>query len=122
MIPLSIILRKTGLGYQPSKNGPKISHLLYMDDLKLYSKTSSKLESLLNTVRIFSNDIEMEFGLDKCATLVLNKGKPTQLENVKLPNNEIIKGLSLQESYKYLGILQGDNIKHDQVKEKTSKE
>ena len=64
----------------------------------------------------------MEFGLDKCATLVLNKGKPTQLENVKLPNNEIIKGLSLQESYKYLGILQGDNIKHDQVKEKTSKE
>ena len=122
MIPLSIILRKTGLGYQPSKNGPKISHLLYMDDLKLYSKTSSKLESLLNTVRIFSNDIEMEFGLDKCATLVLNKGKPTQLENVKLPNNEIIKGLSLQESYKYLGILQGDNIKHNQVKEKTSKE
>ena len=122
MIPLSIILRKTGLGYQPSKNGSKISHLLYMDDLKLYSKTSSELESLLNTVRIFSNDIEMEFGLDKSATLVLNKGKPTQLENVKLPNNEIIKGLSLQESYKYLGILQGDNIKHDQVKEKTSKE
>ena len=51
-----------------SKSAAKISHLLYMDDLKLYGKSSNELESLLNTVRIFSTDISMEFGLEKCAT------------------------------------------------------
>ena len=44
MIPLTIILRKTGLGYQTSKMAAKISHLLYIDDLKLYCKTEAQLE------------------------------------------------------------------------------
>ena len=76
MIPMTIILRQTGLGYQISKSAAKISHLLYMDDLKLHGKSSNELESLLNTVRIFSTDISMEFGLEKCATLAKEK-KPT---------------------------------------------
>ena len=62
LIPQTIILRQTQLGYQISKNTAKISHLLYMDDLKLYGKSTAEPESLLNTVRIFSNDISMEFG------------------------------------------------------------
>ena len=65
LIPLTIKLRQTGFGYQASKNAAKISHLLYIDDLKLYGKSAPELESLLNTVRIFSNDISMEFGPDK---------------------------------------------------------
>ena len=32
MIPMTTILRQTGLGYQTSKSAAKISHLLYMDD------------------------------------------------------------------------------------------
>ena len=35
MIPMTTILRQTGLGYQTSKSAAKISHLLYMDGLKL---------------------------------------------------------------------------------------
>ena len=42
-----------------------------MDDLKLYFKKEKGLESLVQPVRIFSDDIGMEFGIDKCATLVL---------------------------------------------------
>ena len=64
MIPMTTILRQTGLGYQTSKSAAKISHLLYMNDLKLYGKSSNESESLLNTVRIFSTDISMEFGQD----------------------------------------------------------
>ena len=67
LISLTIILRQTQLGYQISKNTAKMIHLLYMDDLKLYGKSTSEQESLLNTVRIFINEISMEFGLDKCA-------------------------------------------------------
>ena len=106
MIPMTTILRQTGLGYQTSKSAAKISHLLYMDDLKLYGKSSNELESLLNTVRIFSNDISMEFGLEKCATLTIHKEKATHTEGLTLSNNNTIKGLSLEESYKYLGVQQ----------------
>ena len=89
-----------------------------MDDLKLYGKSTAELESLLNTVRIFSNDISMEFGLDKCATLAIMTDKVTETQGMNLPNNNI-KGLNLDETYKYLGILQADDIKHKQVKKKT---
>ena len=121
LIPLTIILRKTGFRYQTSKNAAKISHLLYMDDLELYGKSAPELESLMNTVRIFSNDIAMEFGLDKCATLTIQRGSVVQTEGINLPNNNI-GGLNLEESYKYLGILQADDIKHVQVKKKAASE
>ena len=97
-----------------SKNTAKLSHLLYMDDLKLYGKSTAELESPLNTVRIFSNDISMEFGLDKCATLAIIKGKVTETQSMNLPNNTI-KRLNLDETYKYLVILQADDVKHKQV-------
>ena len=48
VIAMTTILRQTGLGYQTSKSAAKISHLLYMDDFKLYGKSSDELESLLN--------------------------------------------------------------------------
>ena len=121
LIPLTIILKQTQLGYQISKNTSKISHLLFLDNLKLYGKSIAELESLLNIVRIFSNDISMEFGLDKCATLAIIKSKVTETQSMNLPNNNI-KGLNLDETYKYLGILQADDVKHKQVKKKTLSE
>ena len=121
LIPLTIILRKTGFRYQISKNAAKISHLLYMDDLKLNGKSAPELESLLNTVRIFINDISMEFGLDKYATLTIQRGSVVLTEGINLPNNNI-RRLNLEESYKYLGILQADDIKHVQVKKKAASE
>ena len=60
-----------------------------MDDLKLYGKSTAELESLLNTVIIFSKDISMEFGFDKCATLAVTKGKVKETEGLHLPNNNI---------------------------------
>ena len=92
-----------------------------MDDLKLSGKSTAELESLLNTVRIFSNNISMEFGLDKCATIAIIKGKIIETQGMNLPNNNI-KELNPDESYKYLGILQADDIKHKQVKKKTLSE
>ena len=89
-----------------------------MDDPKLFRKSTVELESLLNNVRIFSNDISMEFGLDKYTTLAVTKGKVTEIQSMSLPNNNIT-GLSLNKTHKYLGILQANDIKHTQVKKKT---
>ena len=46
-----------------------------MDDLKLYSKNERGLDSLIQTVRMFSEDTGMQFGIYKCAMLVMKKGK-----------------------------------------------
>ena len=43
----------------------RVNNLLYMDDLKLYAQSNKEIESLVNTVRIFSDDIHMQFGQDK---------------------------------------------------------
>ena len=37
-----------------------------MDDLKLYSQSEKGLDSLVQTVRVFSEDIGMEFGIEVC--------------------------------------------------------
>ena len=42
MMPLSLILRNSRAGYHLKKEGCKINHLLFMDDLKLYGKNSSQ--------------------------------------------------------------------------------
>ena len=75
MIPLSLILRKVKTAYEFSESEEKINHVLFMDYLKLYSRSEKGLDSLVQTVRIFSEDIGMEFGIEKCAMLVMEKGK-----------------------------------------------
>ena len=65
-----------------------------MDDMKLYSKTEKTLDSLIQTVRIFSNDIKMEFGIEKCAMLVLKRGKVVKSEGIKLPDNRKMRSLN----------------------------
>ena len=35
-------------------------YLLYMDDLKLYGKSKAELEALVNTVRIFTSEIQID--------------------------------------------------------------
>ena len=42
-----------------------------MDDLKLYAMNEKGVDSLIQTVRVFSEDIGMEFGIEKCAVLVM---------------------------------------------------
>ena len=44
-----------------------------MDDLKLFVKNDQHLQGLLIIVKQFSDDIRMEFGLDKCAKATLWK-------------------------------------------------
>ena len=69
MIPLTLLLRKVKLGYVLRNDQMRISHLLFMDDLKLYGKNEREIESLVQTVRIYSEDIAVEFGIHKCACI-----------------------------------------------------
>ena len=68
-------------------------------------------------IEMFSKDIKMEFGLDKCAVIHMERGKIVDSPCVKE-----IPLLSAEDNYKYLGILQANSILHKEVKEKTKKE
>ena len=46
-----------------------------MDDLKLYSRNEKELDPLVQTIHIFSDDIRMEFDIEECVMLVIEKGK-----------------------------------------------
>lgn len=83
----------------------------------VYVKTPTDTESLLNTMRIFSKDIQMKFVLCKCAALSLsiNYGKIQKLDGIKLKNCDI-KLLSSDDNYKYIEILEADNLQHTKVK------
>ena len=63
LIALSLILRKPKAAYQFSESKEKINHLLSMDELKLYSSSEKGLDSLVETVHVFSEDKGMEFGI-----------------------------------------------------------
>ena len=65
LITLANELNNTKYGYEIYEKA--INHLFYMDELKLYAKNDKEREGLLSTVKQFSDDIGMEFGLDKCA-------------------------------------------------------
>ena len=91
---------------------------MYMDDIKLFSKNEKELETLIHAVRIYSQDIEMEFGIEKCATLVMKSGKRHLTDRTELPNQDKIRTLGENETYKYLGILEADAIKQVEMKDK----
>ena len=57
LIPLSVILRKAMAVYEFSESKEKINHFLFTDDLKLYGRSEKRLDSFVQTVCVFSEDI-----------------------------------------------------------------
>ena len=75
-----------------------------MDDLKLYGRNEKEISSLVHTVRVFSSDIGMDFGIKKCATMVMKRGKLDKSEDISSPDGRIIRSIGDNvEGYKYLG-------------------
>ena len=84
-----------------------------MDDLKLYGRNPDQLDGLLHTVRTFSDNIRMKFGLDKCAIAHFANGKLSEHNTVvKVRKTETIKDLEPGQVYNYLGVDESDGIQH----------
>ena len=89
-----------------------------MDDLKHFGKSEYQIDSLEQTVFIFSEDIGMEFGLKKYGVVILKKEKLVKFDGIHLPNQEIMKEVD-ENGYTYLGILE---IKEHEMKIKITTE
>ena len=57
---------------------------------KLFGKNEKLLATLIQTVRIDSQDIGMEFGIEKCAMLILRGRKRQIIDAIQLTNKKKI--------------------------------
>ena len=81
-----------------------------MDDLKLFTKSKNQIESLVQTVHIFSEDIGIQFGITKCGVLIMERGKVIRADGIRLPDGQDMKDTD-ETGYTYLGLLETDKIK-----------
>ena len=74
-----------------------------MDDLKLIAKSEEELQKQIQTDKTVSDDINMEFGLEKSAKIMFKRGKLTHLQNLVIDTKrEIQELLSLVRSIEEL--------------------
>ena len=70
-----------------------------MDDLKLFGNSEKETEGLKNTVRIFSKNIAMEFGINKCAHVTMKAGKLVSVSWMELSSGKIIPEIESEKGY-----------------------
>ena len=63
----------------------------------------------------------MKFGIEKCAVLVMKSDKRQLTGGMERPNQDKIKTLAENETYKYLDILEADTIIQVEMKKKLKK-
>ena len=64
-----------------------------MDDLKLFAKNEDQIDSLVNTVKNFSEDIKMEVGLPKCGVLIMKRKQAVKSEGISMPDEKMMKNI-----------------------------
>ena len=83
-----------------------------MDDFKLFASKDKKLAKQLKLVKQYSDDIQIEFGLNKCAKFIFIQGRPTKMDNIKIDLNTTMQELCNEASCKYLGVEEGHQTCH----------
>ena len=86
-----------------------------MDDLKLYAANDQQLNNQIKIVKTFSDDIRMNFGIEKCSKVTIKRGRVKKSDNIILDNGEILKALDHNKQYRYLG------FNEHQITDKNSK-
>ena len=74
--------------------------------------------TLILTIRIYNQDVGMEFIIEKPVTVIMKNGKREATGRTELPNQESTKTFAEKKNYKYLGILEWYSIKPTDIKEK----
>ena len=96
-------LRKSREGYTLSKPiDDRITHLLYIDDLKVLPSSGSKM----NTEFGWRNERSVHVNPKKCSTVSVMRGTQVyDADDVKVDQSTVLKNLKEDEQYKFLGIL-----------------
>ena len=93
--PVSWLLSASD-GYRMTKPiGEKITHLLYIDDIKIYAPSEEKLVRVIRSVKSAMADIGLEWNDRKCSVVHVKRGVLQDSgDGMRLEESEMIEGLS----------------------------
>jgi len=105
LFPLTTLINKEEIGFKFHINNEtfQLSHLLFVDDLKIYASSQKDLKNLIHLTEQFGDMVGLEFGFSKCAVAAQKRGKQVPCESIPLKNGIIEE---LKDAYKYLGTYQ----------------
>ena len=104
--PLSHLL-KGMKGYSigaPGDRDCNITHLFFVDDLKLFASNMKDIKKMLTLITEFSNDIGMKFGEAKCSFTTIKRGRAMEKVDPVFVNGLTLSAIGPNESYRYLGL------------------
>ena len=101
--PLSLLIGIAG-GYSTAHHASPITHLLFMDDLKVFEQSKLELDSTLEVVEGLAKAVGMYLGVRKCAVAHLRAGRVRQLGGTTSRGGDIEELAG--NSYRYLGVEQ----------------
>ena len=78
---------------------------------------------MLQSVQVVSEDIKMEFGIEECAVLFMKMWKLVESKGIVISGERLIRATNDgdADAYKYLRMLEGDEIKHTEMKRRIEK-
>ena len=71
----------------------------------------------MKTVKLFSDAIHMQFGIGKCATTSISKGKLVVSDDLIVTEDTVISTINAPASYQYLGVFKLDQLKERFMKD-----
>ena len=93
-------------------DGKVINHLIYADDIVLFSPTANGLQQLLDTCNSFAEEFKLSFNPIKSVCMILNQNK--SLDCIPVPTFLLQgKALAIVEEIKYLGSIISCNLIDD---------
>ena len=105
-------------GYKLSKPiEGKITHLLYVDDMKVFAASQSKLDRVLKVTKTAMEDIGLIWNDKKCSITHIKKHV---LDSTNHNDRQSITNLKDGENYRFLGILENTQQEDSKVLETTS--
>ena len=100
----------------------KMRHLLCVDDLKTFHKSPTKAMVETRKMEQMFKDIGLEWGLDKCSTVNVQRGKIIPFDELPLNEKDSISMLNADDQYKFLGKFQNSSHLDKMAFEHSSKE
>ena len=98
---------RSSQGYTLSKPiSSKVTHTLFVDDLKGYVISHIRLVYMLNLIKKYMEDAGLFWNPKKCKFTAFKKGKYCLYDDITLDDGAVIKCLKEDDTYEFMGVPQ----------------
>ena len=100
----------------------KITQLMFIDDIKLYTANERELYPALKEVKLCLKNLNMSLGNDKCAVMTVKRGEMHHNQAAQLDHTTAIRAVQEDQPYKFLGTKEQALQDSRLTREETAKE